>query len=246
MIERNVTIKAFDGKDIVAIHAEAGDKPSDKIVILAHGLTGHKNEYIHITATDFFTQKGYDVLRFDFYSDGDNTRKLDETTLEIQGKDLNTVIDHMRRAYDKIYVSGHSYGGATLLFAQPQATALAFWDSTFTAIPLWREEVREDAKLGHYLPWGSKKIVGKAMIDEGMALTNDVAAAKAKTITPPCVVINADSSWALEEYGGRLLIDSLTCAKEHHIVKDADHCFTNRRRMDDLLAATYNWFQKYS
>lgn len=246
MIEKDIVIKAHDGKDIIAKHAFAEDKKSDKVVMLAHGLTGHKDEYIHIIATEFFTEKGYDVLRFDFYNGEGNARTLDETTLAIQGQDLNTVINSIRADYKKIFVCGHSYGGATLLFSQPDVTALAFWDSSFVAEVIWRDQATYIPQLDqYYLPWGTKSLVGKAMYEEGMALTNEKAVKKAQNIKPPSLIVNADTSWELEEYAGRELVAALECEKKHVIIENCDHCFLSRRRVMDLCEHTYDWFQKY-
>lgn len=242
--EKIFNIPAFDKKSIYCVVNYAGDEPSDKAVILAHGLTGQPNEYVHMAARDYFKAQGYDVYRLAFYWFGENYRVLHETTLAIHALDLNSVIAHIRPDYKKLYVCGHSYGGLTLVFANPQADAIAFWDPSFYP---WSEFMEEEgvhlAEMSLYsIGWGMACLMGKAMYTEAQSMKPEKANPMAAKVAAPSIVIQA-------EKGGHdnctKLYDALTCKKEIKVIKDADHCFTVGLTVQPLLETTQNWFKKF-
>lgn len=249
--EHDINIPTTDNLDIFCRVNTASNTLSQKAVILAHGLTGHVNEYIHMSARDFFTKRGYDVYRISFYCDGENHRKLQNTTLQIHANDLNKLIQHLKeeKSYDNIYVCGHSYGGATILFANPETSANAFWDST---IYPWEGHWRDLAtNLEHFGEeffiqcWtGMPMLFGNAMLEEAKTNNPEIMRKKAASISSPSFV-------GIAEYGDfeknkrKELYESLTCKKEYTLIKGADHCFNNGNTVQDLLEETYKWFERH-
>ena len=242
--EKTLFIPAFDKKSIYCVVNYAGDAPSEKAVVLAHGLTGNPNEYIHLMARDHFNRLGYDVYRVAFYWHAENCRVLHETTLAIHALDLNSVIAHIKTDHKKIYVCGHSYGGLTMVFANPQADAVAFWDPAFYP---WSEFMEEEgvhlSEMSLYsIGWGMACLMGKAMYTEAQSMKPEKADPMAAKITAPSIVLQAEN-------GGHdnctKLYDALTCKKDIKVIKDADHCFTRGLTVQPLLEATQNWFKKF-
>lgn len=238
-------IGAFDGKKIWCRLNKAEDGKATKAVVLSHGLTGHPNEYIHMMARNYFTVRGYDVYRFAYYNDGDDYRTLTDCTLDIHGKDLNSVIGFVQQSYEKVFVCGHSYGGLTMLFAQPQVAAVSFWDSSFLPYDaFWKHSAEYVPELNSYsLKWECEFKVGKAMVEEAKALTAEKAISMAATFKAPSLVVLAGDS--TENAGATRLHDSLCCEKALHDVEGADHCFTKGDTVFGLLEETYNWFERF-
>lgn len=81
------------------------DELSDKVLVIVHGLTGHRDEYHIKGAADFFAPKGYDVIRFNLY-DGPNGRRLRDTTLQTYAADLNLVLNAKTQNYKKLFIAG--------------------------------------------------------------------------------------------------------------------------------------------
>ena len=75
------TLNTSDNKTLHGVTEYAfSEKQSEKVLVLVHGLTGHKDEYHIKGSANFFRDKGYDVVRFNLYH-GENGRRLRDTTL---------------------------------------------------------------------------------------------------------------------------------------------------------------------
>ena len=242
--EVDFDLGAFDGKKISCRLNRSLSGSAQKAVILSHGLTGHPFEHIHMQAADYFTVRGYDVYRFAYYCDGNNYRTLSDCTLEIHGKDLNAVVDFAQQKYDQVFVCGHSYGGLTVLFAQPDVTAAAFWDASFTPYEaFWQSDAEHCAELDCYvLDWGCRYLVGKDMVEEAKSLTADKAEGMAAQFKAPSLVALAGDN--AENANRGHLYEALSCEKDLQDITGADHCFTKGDTVYDLLEKTNNWFER--
>lgn len=244
MHEKAIFLDTPDGKQIFCIANQAGVAPSARVVVLSHGLTGGPNEYMHQAARDFFMARGYDVLRFAYYWIEPQCRKLEETTLAIHAQDLQTVLAHARQQYAEIFVCGHSYGGLTLLFANPDVTALSFWDSAYR--PGWvSSSDMIDGKT--YVKFGGKHtLMGQEMVAEAQRLLEspEELTAMAKAIQAPSQIVVAGDGDKQDTLND--LLNALTCEKEMHVVADADHSFYHRATVQELLVHTDSWFTRHS
>lgn len=243
--EDSFYVPARDLKEILVHHA-APVNDNDKAVILAHGITGHPNEYIHLKSRDFFTQNGYHVYRMSFYDDNNNARRLHTTTLPIQANDLNDVLAHIKEKHEKVFVCGHSYGGATTLFANPDSTANAFWDSSFYVWGFWNEFTKDEETFSNKVIGTNKRIsmlFSKDMMDHANAQNEKSMESLAAAISAPSIVITA-ADYTLVD-GGKHLFQSLTCEKDYKEIKNADHCFYNAHTVEDLLKETHSWFERF-
>ena len=243
--ETNFDVIAPDGKKIFVVCNRAGDTPSSKAIVIGHGLGGAPTGYMHLMARNYFNALGYDVYRMAFYWDGHEYRKLHETTLAIQGQDLNSVIAQVRDAHDKLYVCGHSYGGLTLVFANPQVNAMSFWDSSYQPWErMWSKSTTPaaDGKT-HLLHWQYYLTIGQAMMDEGKALTRDAASLMTRQITTPSQVLVAGEAWLKKDT--QMLYDDLVCVKERHVIDGAGHMFVEGQVIYELFDKTHEWFKKF-
>lgn len=244
--ERDFYVTARDGKDIFVRYTASKNNTGNKAIVLGHGITGNVNEYILLSARNFFTEKGYDVYRMAFYSDGENVRKLHTTTLPLQANDMNDVVAHAKENHDKVFVCGHSYGGATTLFANPETTANALWDSSFDVSYFWTEFKRDEKTFDKELISVSERIdmlFSKEMMAHAQSTSIEDMENLSSAISAPSVVITA-SEYDLVE-GGEQIFKHLTCEKEYHEIKGADHCFTNGDTATDLYNATHQWFERF-
>jgi len=238
--EEDFSLPTKDGKVIYGIITYATN-PTDKIVILAHGLTGHIRAYIHMQARKFFAQNGYNVVRFSFYEAKDDARKLKDTTLKIHAEDLNIVCDHFRKSYKNLYCAGHSYGGTTLLLANPKANAFSFWDATFYPISMhWDHRKKLEGTPYYTLEYGITVLIGSEMYNEAYTLDTKLLANKIET--PSHIILAGDNNENIPREG---LYNTLTCEKSLDDIDGADHEFTVKNTLNDLLTKTLDWFNKY-
>lgn len=241
--EVDFSIPASDGVVIYGRINYAGDMPSSRLVVLSHGLTGHINEYIHLMARDYFNEQGYDVVRISYYSSGEKARNLKDCTLKIHASDLNTVLGHFSKNYSKTFVAGHSYGGLTILFANPDVAAVSFWDASFVP-SFWKSESAYIPELDCYkIGWGCYNLVGKEMVEEAADIREESAIAMAQALKAPAQVILAGDNSENEKR--TLLFDSLKGQKDFYDVPHADHCFNKGETVYDLLEKTGKWFERF-
>ena len=244
--EKNFYITARDGKEIFVRHASSKNNTANKAVILGHGITGNPNEYIHLYARNFFTEKGYDVYRMSFYSNGDKTRNLEDTTIQMHADDINDLIKHITPHHKKIYMCGHSYGGVSVIYANPNVSASSLWDSTFLPWEdTWQERENDITPLDEkYFLGGNgfRFVFGYDMFNEAKNTTKDMMIHKVESLTAPTQAISV-------EFGHEPMRDELPKylnePTEFKIIKGADHCFTNGDTAQDLYNTTHQWFERF-
>lgn len=242
--EQGIQTNAHDGKVIYSIFNPAIGAKSDVLVIIGHGLTGNPNEYLHKVAHRYLNEKGWDTLRIAFYSDPADARKLKDCTLAIHADDLNTVIKAHKPMYKKVFCVGHSYGGLTMLFANPDVNALSFWDASFTPYAsFWKRDAVYMPELDCYsIEWGVDSLIGKAMYEEAKNLKEGDSIALAKTIKTPSQVVLA--TMGNENEVPTILYDNLDCPKELCEIA-SNHTFTFENTADILAQKTYEWLMKH-
>lgn len=242
--EEPFTLPTPDGKKIYGI-LNKSTKPNGKVVVLSHGMTGHPQEYIHVIARNVLTASGYDVLRFGYYNEQDDARKLVECTIETHADDLNSVCNQLQPHYSKIFVAGHSYGGLSALYANPDVAALAFWDSSYRVYDsFWKKLAKKMENTPYYtIGWGSDRVISSKMIEfDRNASYEDLAALAAKIKTPSLVVTAEEEK---NDPARSPLFGALTCSKKSIEIKGANHIFTNGHTVYDLLDSTAEWFDAH-
>ena len=239
-----LSLTANDGKKIYYTLHHADEGNSNKLIIIGHGLTGNRFEYLHQIADPIMTAEGYDVIRIAFYADQKDARKLDDCTVQTHADDLNQLIKHVKNGYSKIFYAGHSYGGLTALLANPDVQATAFWDSTY--LPnFWDNEATYIPELDCYkIGWGINSLASKAMYEEAKSLTHKIMLEKAKAYKSPAIVILAGNNCEILE-NRELLFNDLPDSKRFFDISGASHCFLEKGTAEKLAELTLEWFNLY-
>lgn len=227
------------------VNKAIADKPARKLLVLAHGLTGHYSEYIFMMARDFFTARGYDVVRFDFYSSEPKARSLRDCLLQTHIQDLEQVLAHFREGYDSVFVAGHSYGGMTTLVANPDVNAISLWDSSlYPYREYWEREARYLPELDCYaLYTGINALVGKAMVEESCRYDLEKMRNVAEALKPPAQIIAAAEH--VKRPGQKQVFDMLPDPKDYTEVKGAHHDFCENDTAQILMNKTWEWFERF-
>lgn len=241
------TLNTSDGKTICGVTDFAHKSgQADKVLVLVHGLTGHMNEYHIKGAANFFRDHGYDVVRFNLY-DGENGRRLRDTNLQIYARDLNQVLDEKAVGYEKIFIAGHSYGGPTIMVAQPrQATALSLWDPAFEMTKNFAEKnfiLVEDQNF-YIWPKNNEAILGYEFIDEYKNIYDlEKCLSLSKSLSAvPIQVVAAEEGYGQDELSWHSAGHDLN---ERHIVMNADHCFWRGNVFQEVLDKSLEWFERF-
>lgn len=225
----------------------AESNPLSRCFVIVHGYCGTMNEHLHEEATSFFVERGYDVVRFNLQS---QQYKLRDCTLQTHAHYLLSVLEERCQSYKKRFLSGHSYGGPTIMIAQPKnIAAICLWDPSFNLPELW--------KVMEYLDYddfcvlnfsGNEVIAGLEMAKEGKSrYKTDECLALSENIGVPVKVISASEGEEFEVYK----IDEKSWHSSGHkdncrvVIPNSDHNFTKGASRVAMLQGTYDWFEKY-
>jgi pimeloyl-ACP methyl ester carboxylesterase len=244
MAESRFALDTPDGFRIYGILNRAA-APAEKLLVIAHGVTGFPGEWLHQSAARYFAARGYDVVRFAFYSGEDNARKLLNCTLQTHAADLGLVLAGKRAGYKKVFVAGHSYGGMTTLLANPDVNAVTMWDSTLWPYKeFWERETRFDEESGlYFFDYGFAVAVSPEMVAEGSAYDFDRVAALAQQMKAPVQMIGASDG--IRTDGQKRVFACFPGRKDFALIPGSGHEFTEGETVFALLEKTYDWFERF-
>ncbi len=239
------TLPTDDGFTLYGILNEAVVPGDGKLLVIMHGMGGHPMEYLHQTAMRYFTQAGYDVARFSFYSSEDDSRKLRHCLLKNQVADLHNVLAHFRGKYKKTCVAGHSYGGMTALVANPDVAAVSLWDSSlYPYHEYWARETSYEERLGYYvLDYGYEILVSKAMVEESCSYDMAAMEKLAQDFRSPFHIGVAGAH--VDRPGQKQVFDLIRTPKKYSFIAGADHDFASGSTVFELMDETHEFFERF-
>lgn len=114
------------------------------IVITCHGLNSSKDSVKYLEIAEYFSSKGFAVLRFDFRGAGESEGTGNMLTDRI--RDLNGAIGlAIEREFKSIGVLGSSFGGATAILTASQTreiNAVVTWSTPCLLKDLFKSMIR--------------------------------------------------------------------------------------------------------
>lgn len=239
-MEKKLKIKTPDNHLIYGT-LNSNKLKNSKLIIFVHGLSGNQNEHQFFNAVPFFTNKGFDVFRFDFYSDEDRARQLSECSIKIHAKDLSLVIDYFKKIYKKLFLVGHSLGASVILRTDlTPVSRLVLWDPTKGMRSLKEKDCVYDKKSDKYiLRWGVEIIIGEDMINDWKEASN--LKMQIKKISKPCKFIFAGNNNIYKAW--RPFLKSMDISFEYAVIKGASHVFVEEGAEQKLFKETLKWLK---
>ncbi len=208
-------------------------------------------EHQYMLARVFFTERGYDVIRFNFYGDEPDARRIVDCTVALHAEDLKELLEHFAPLYESLYVAGHSYGGLAILMANaPQIAAASLWDGTF--IPFAEDKSFSapwfyNKEIGEYMvAWlPIVRVVGTKFYEETQTFTTDRMMQWAKSFTLPAQVLAAGGFPENMPYQEKLFDSLASAEKEFTPIAEASHGFNEGTAVFELLENTHRWFERF-
>ena len=243
-MEQKWTLATNDGKKIYGVASSSG-KSQKNAIFIVHGLTGHMNEYLHKRAADHFVEN-YDVFRFNLYDGAPDARNLVDCTIQTHADDINTVLGYFSHRYEKVFLIGHSYGGPSIMLAQPQRIAAAsLWDPTYDPKALWEAfPLPELEGTGFYVTeWGTASLIGKAMNDEALRFDTETCENLSRIFPAPVQVITAQDGYYKDKPVSWNTHGKPESIREY--IAGTEHCFYEGDTCNELLEKTATWFSKF-
>ncbi len=101
----------FDGEKLdFVFHQSASD--SRTVIVLGHGVTGHKDRPFLVQIAEGLAAKGLNVLRFSWSGNGESEGEFSASNITKEVRDLDAIIGILISAGYRIAYAGHSMGGA--------------------------------------------------------------------------------------------------------------------------------------
>ena len=238
-MQEKIILKTQDNKKIYGVLDSV--KNSDRLIIIVHGLTGHKNEHHFYNAAKFFTKHGYSVFRFDLYTDESGGRRLHECSISTHSQDLNLIFNHFQDKYQNIYLIGHSLGGPIIMGANMEIVSrIVLWDPSGRLNPKTDGEWYEyNEKLDTYIiKWGVHHIAGKDLIPEWESIEYEKWIEDCQV---PLKVICAGDGVLKNKWGK--FINEFRVENEYKVIEGAGHCFDEDDKEEILFNETLAWFK---
>ena len=219
------------------------------LVILVHGRPGSGNDLLEYLGARYLYEQGFSSLRIFLYDEDPRSRNMFDCTLQTHANDLDTVIQYAKQQKTpKIFATGHSYGGPTILLAKEKFDSVVLWDPSHGS--LWQEKAKElkqtlpEKELGDYIIGliGPGWVFGKKMVDDETHWGDTTYWAARKTY--PVKIINA-SEGVLAGYGKRY-IEVASEPKEYLTIPGAGHMFDESDEITlRLFKETAEWFNRF-
>lgn len=246
MLEKDLSIRIPETK--FRIYGKFFGSLKKPLFIIVHGLPANMNEHFYYHAREWFAKKGYATFGFNLYDWRDGSRQLIDSTLKTHGSDLDAVVAHFRKkGVKKIFVVGHSYGGATILNSKERdfdAAVLldASFKSTFTKKRYGAPAGRYIKELkGYFERWGVGVVIGEKMAHEADTLKWELLT---KGWKRPLKVIAAGKGVLIK--GARQYYKLAEGPKELLIIPGATHYFNDRPGMEErVYREAEKWFRKF-
>jgi alpha/beta superfamily hydrolase len=223
---------ASDGVDL--------SRPPRAIVVLAHGVTAHKDRPWLVTLAEALSSAGLPSLRVSFAGNGASEGRFEEAVPSKEVKDLGCVLDSLERwGVDAIGYAGHSMGGAVGVLRAASDGRIACLVSLAGMVHVHAFFQRHFA----HLPPGAP-MLGKTECPWSPALAKDAArigsvTAQAARIRVPWLLVHGDAD-ELVPYQDAL--DARAAAGERpHLVTlpGVDHRFTGA--VPQMVDAVVPW-----
>jgi len=247
-----------DGYRLVGI-LHMPDKPTDKVIVMAHGFTVTKDEAgLFVRAANAFNENGWAAFRFDFRGCGESKADFKDTTVETEAADLNHAIEFVEtQGYKNIGLLGASFGGAVCIYGwSPKIRTMVLWNpvtdlyETFVDLSWFRhktltaENIREIETTGLTMITkkdGSKFNIGKKIWEEFKTMKLDK---HMKRITCPTLFLHGDKDtkvpFSQTERNYKLIKNS-----ELVKIEGSEHGFHGDASEKKVIDASLAWFRKY-
>ncbi len=241
IIDENFKIEA-QSDDVTGVLTKQENYDNKKIVIIAHGLGGYINQFMHKQASLLMPKCGYDVARINLYS---HKYPLEKSSIAILVEKIRATVNHYRSKYEKIFLVGHSYGCINILEANLDGiTAASLWEASFGI-----DKTVGALKLGevgdyfYFDTFVVRPIMSKEFLDEVTSYTEEKCYKLSDEIKHPIQVVHGTESILYKNK--KTYTDKCEVRNRYDVVEGANHIFWEGNTAFDLLDKTLDWFGEF-
>ena len=224
-------------------------KPDAPILLLLHGFAGNKEENgLFIEADEYFSERNFNVFRFDFEGAGESEGDYSMTTLERQAGDLESAVDYLTNKYpnNDIGIVGFSLGATvSIIKNDPRIKAYAFWSPVLNpSKDMYPRYNTKDLRN----EFETKGFLDKAGLRVGSSIISDFKTCELKpyimNIDRPTLLVHGTADPRIDykttEYFDSVFIDSRMV-----LIEGANHSYKNNSsHRQCLFEENVNFFSR--
>ena len=208
----------------------AGDKSSQHIVVLGHGVTGNKDRPFLVELADNLSNAGIPTIRFSFSGNGNSDGEFTQSTISKEIGDLASVLDVLDN-HTICYV-GHSMGGAVGILSASQDNRIKLLVSLAGMVETKAFAQREfgDVTPDKGFMWDEPTCpLSQAYMDD-LTQINTVVDCASK-ISVPWLLVHGTEDDVVPIEDSQKIYAQANAPKELLTIEDANHVFS-----DDALS----------
>ncbi len=235
MKEDKITFASPAGKLAGVLHYPAGSCRG--CIVTCHGLFSSKDSDKFLALGNYFSQKGFYVLRFDFRGCGESDGFIEDTTISGRKEDLRAALSFIQNTIPShahtVGLLGSSMGGYISLLVAPDSTmvkAVVTWatPNTFTGL---RDVITKTSQV-------------QLKEDFYQDALNYDASSFVPRVTN-LLVIHGESDELVPPAHAQELYQLAQEPKQLTMVPGADHTFSNPQLRKQATTDSFNWFNRY-
>lgn len=221
------------------------------LLVFAHGFAGSKEENgLFVDAADFFLERGYSTLRFDFRACGSNSGSFRTVRITDLVADLKSVFSFIREQQElrscPIGFVGFSLGAGIGVLANPKVKAHAFWSpAIYTETDMFpryntTDLIREQERYGFILKGRTE--VGLGFIQD---LRQNNISQQLHRLAAPVLFVHGDADERIPWESSRQACHSVKRGA-FKCIPSGDHSFRRSAQARAyLFSATLAFFEKH-
>lgn len=215
----------------------------DKLVILAHGVTGDKDREMMIDLSNMLAKAGWPTMRISFSGCGNSDGEFTEATISKGSDDLQAIIDQVK-GQKKIAYIGYSMGAASGALVAAKDDRINVLVSLAGMV---RTKVFAETEFGDEIPdkgcmWEDEKNpLSQTFMDDLCQI--DTVLPAVKDVRTPWLLVHGSEDDVVLPDDSITLFNHLKGKKKHVVIDGTDHSFAGH--WDKLANHIDDWLKKY-
>ncbi len=206
------------------------DGVNDKLVILAHGVTGDKDREFMVELASMLASAGWPTMRISFSGCGNSEGKFTEATISKESNDLLAVLDQVKGTKKIAYI-GYSMGGAVGALAAAKDDRISVLVSLAGMV---RTKLFAETEFGDEIPgegcmWEDENHpLSLEFMDDLRQI--DSVIPTVRDIRTPWLLLHGSEDDVVLPDDSASLFNHLKGKKKHVIIEGTDHSFAGHWR----------------
>ncbi len=219
------------------------DGVNDKLVILAHGVTGDKDREMMVELSNMLANMGWPTMRISFSGCGNSEGKFTDATISKESDDLVAILDQVKGTKKIAYI-GYSMGGAVGALTAAKDDRISVMVSLAGMV---RTKVFAETEFGDVVPdegymWEDEETpLSQKFMDDLRQIDTVIPAVK--DIRLPWLLLHGSEDDVVLPDDSVHLFNHLKGKKKHVVIEGTDHSFAGH--WEALAGHIDEWLKTY-